>query len=135
MVFSKWNDLDFASTCAMQNKPGENNIALIGSSHAAHLFYGLSKLSYQDNNSIALFSMGAQSPFIKLKTNDEQTKYWYKRIVDAYDYIENHNNIKIVILADLAYNHFIDIENPLENDFRILPKIFSKTPKILFKIK
>lgn len=120
LVFSKWNDLDFASTCAMQNKPGENNIALIGSSHAAHLFYGLSKLSYQDNNSIALFSMGGQSPFIKLKTNDEQTKYWYKRIVDAYDYIENHNNIKIVILADLAYNHFIDIENPLENDFRII---------------
>lgn len=120
LVFSNWNDLDFASTCAMQNKPGENNIALIGSSHAAHLFYGLSKLSYQDNYSIALFSMGAQSPFIKLKTNDEQTKYWYKRIVDAYDYIENHNNIKIVILADLAYNHFIDIENPLENNFRII---------------
>lgn len=122
LEFSNWNDLDVWCKCAMQSKPAQNNVALIGSSHAAHLFYGLSKLSYQDNNSIALFAMASQSPFINLKTNNDQTKYWYyKRIVDAYDYIENHNNIKIVILADLAYNYFIDIENPIEKDFQ---KIF-----------
>ena len=32
----------------MHKKPGKNNIALIGSSHAGHLFYGLSKLSTKE---------------------------------------------------------------------------------------
>ena len=40
-IFPHWNDTDPMTTCAMQNKVGLNNIAIIGSSHAAHLFYGL----------------------------------------------------------------------------------------------
>ena len=123
LEFSNWNDLDVWTTCAMQSKPAQNNVALIGSSHAAHLFYGLSKLSTLDNKSVALFAMGSQSPFINLRMNDESHphKTWYQRIVDAYNYVEKQKNIKMVILADLARNYFIDIENPYEIDFQ---KIF-----------
>ena len=123
LVFSNWNDLDVWTTCAMKNKPGENNIALIGSSHAAHLFYGLSKLSTQDNKSVALFAMSSQSPFINLKIKFVERQSWYTRISDSYNYLEKHKNIKSVILADLASNDFIDIENPIEKDFQ---KIFKK---------
>lgn len=121
--FKNWNDLDPWATCVMQSKPGKNNIALIGSSHAAHLFYGLTKYASNDNNSIALFAMGAQSPFIKLRVNEGMCKTWYTRIEDAYNYVEIHKNIKVVILADWAQNFYVDIENPNEKDFQ---KIFKK---------
>ena len=123
LEFSNWNDLDVWTTCAMQSKPAQNNVALIGSSHAAHLFYGLSKLSTLDNKSVALFAMGSQSPFINLKIKFGERQSWYTRISDSYNYLEKHKNIKIVILADLASNYFIDIENPIEKDFQ---KIFKK---------
>lgn len=121
LEFSNWNDLNVWSKCAMQSKPAQNNVALIGSSHAAHLFYGLSKLSTLDNKSVALFAMDSQSPFINLKIKDGKYQFWYTRIVDSYNYLEKHKNIKSVILADLASNYFIDIENPIEKDFQ---KIF-----------
>lgn len=116
--FSNWTTFNSASTCAMQNKPGNNNIALIGSSHAAHLFYGLSKIVSKDNNSLALLSIGAQSPFINLKVvNIDGHESLYSKIVDAYNYVEKHKNIKVVILADLSINDFVDLEEPLETDF------------------
>ncbi|WP_406030795.1 acyltransferase family protein [Succinivibrio sp.] len=123
LEFSNWNDLDVYTTCAMQSKPAQNNVALIGSSHAAHLFYGLSKLSTLDNKSVALFAMGSQSPFINLKIKDGERQYWYTRISDSYNYLEKHKNIKSVILADLGVDYFIDVEDPVEKDFQ---KIFKK---------
>ena len=123
LEFSNWNDLDVWTTCAMQSKPAQNNVALIGSSHAAHLFYGLSKLSTQDNKSVALFAMGSQSPFINLKIKFGERQSWYTRISDSYNYLEKHKNIKIVILADLGVDYFIDVEDPVEKDFQ---KIFKK---------
>ena len=120
--FNNWNKLRPLLTCAMQTKPNNNNIALIGSSHAAHLFYGLSKISAENKTAIALFPNSCQSPFINLQiTNDLEKVSWHSRITDAYNYINNHKNIKVVILADLARNNFIDIENPQEKDFK---KIF-----------
>lgn len=123
LEFSNWNDLDVWTTCAMQSKPAQNNVALIGSSHAAHLFYGLSKLSTLDNKSVALFAMGSQSPFINLKIKFGERQSWYTRISDSYNYLEKHKNIKIVILADLGVDYFIDVEDPVEKDFQ---KIFKK---------
>lgn len=120
LQFRNWNDIEPWSACAMHKKPGKNNIALIGSSHAGHLFYGLSKLSTKEKNAISLLSMANQSPFINLKHKTLQNRY--TRIIDAYNYVEEHKNIDIVILADLARDCFIDIENPLEKDFQ---KIFN----------
>ena len=109
---------------------GLNNIALIGSSHASHLFYGLSKV-YKNNseNSIALLPMGTQSPFINLRVNKEGRTTWYSRIIDAYEYVLNHDNIKTVVLSDLNY-FFSDVENPNEKD---LYKIIKNGARRSFK--
>lgn len=113
--FPHWNDNDLPTTCAFQSKEGSNNIALIGSSHAAHLFYGLAKKAQADKNSIALFPMGSQSPFLYMQT-DKNTSNWYKRIADAYKYVKTHSNIKVVILANLSLGKFADLQNPTEKD-------------------
>lgn len=116
-VISHWNDADPNTTCALQSKSGFNNVALLGSSHAAHLFYGLSELAKKNGHSIALFPVGSQSPFINLQTIIDGRLDFYKRITYAYDYIIKHKNIKVVILADLAETHkYIDLENPNETD-------------------
>lgn len=119
--FKNWTVSDRGEPCAMQKRPGDNNIALIGSSHAAHLFYGLSKIVSKDNNSLALLSVSAQSPFINLKVvNYASYESLYTKIVDAYNYVEIHKNIKVVILSDWSQKNYVDIDNPLENDFRII---------------
>ena len=100
-VYPHWNDADTATTCAFMKEEGQNNIALIGSSHAAHLFYGLSEYYKNSEKSIALFPMGSQSPFYKLKLNYEARSTWYSRIIDAYEYVLNHENIKTVVLSDI----------------------------------
>lgn len=119
VVFPHWDDVDPLTPCAMQNKAGLNNIAIIGSSHAAHLFYGLYDLAKKYHDSIALFSKGSQSPFINLQSQIEGRLDWYKRITDGYNYVLNHQNIKTVILADIsAPDSYIDLENPNEKDFK-----------------
>lgn len=117
-VFQHWNDLDTPTTCAWQKEQNKNNIAIVGSSHAAHLFYGLSTLYKNSGNGVAVFPMGSQSPFFNLKTNIQQIMDWYKKIGDAYSYIEQHKNLKVIILADLAsnINDYVDMENPNEKD-------------------
>lgn len=118
IVFKNWYVSDSSVTCAMQKRPGDNNIALIGSSHAAHLFYGLSKIVSSDNNSLALLSLPAQSPFINLKVvSIARLESLYSRIVDEYNYVEKQKNIKVVILSDLAVYNFVDSEEPFEKDF------------------
>lgn len=132
-IFPHWNDTDPMTTCAMQNKVGLNNIAIIGSSHAAHLFYGLDELAKKNYNSIVLFAMGNQSPFINLQSQIEGRLDWYKRITDGYNYVLKHQNIKTVILADLSTPApFIDLENSNEKDFqKILSNAVRRSLNIL----
>ena len=54
------------NTCGFQSKAGMNDVALIGSSHAGHLFYGLQDLAKRKNHSIALLSEVNQSCFYDL---------------------------------------------------------------------
>ncbi len=118
LIFPHWNDSDPDTPCALQKREGFNNIALLGSSHAAHLFYGLSQLSKNYGNSLALFSIGSQSPFINLQTLYEGRMSWYKRIIDGYDYVHHHKNIKLILLADIMTDPiFIDLNNPTEKDY------------------
>lgn len=120
-VFGEWNAADVWTTCVLQKKAGENNIALIGSSHAAHLFYGLSKLAQKDGNAIALLSMGSQSPFINVKTNIQGRSDWYKRITDSYNYILSHKNLKVIVMAQ-HQAPLEDLENPAQKDYRAILK-------------
>ena len=116
-VFPHWNDADTTTTCAFMNNEGDNNIALIGSSHAAQLFYGLSEYYKDSINSVAMFPVASQSAFLNLKANYEGRTTWYPLISKAYDYVSSHNNIKTVILSDLNANYYSDVENPNEKNF------------------
>lgn len=59
--------------------------------------------------------MGSQSPFLYMQTGKNNSN-WYKRIADAYKYVKNHSNIKVVILANLSLGTFVDLQNPTEKD-------------------
>ena len=120
-VFPHWSDANPGTPCAFMKNEGMNNIALIGSSHASHLFYGLSELYKNSDNSIALLTMGWQSPFFNVKENVEKRKTWYLSISKAYEYVFSHDNIKTVILADLN-NYFSDVDNPKEKDLYTIIK-------------
>lgn len=117
-IYPNWNENanDDDVQCALQSKEGENNIALVGSSHATHLFYGISQLAKADGNSIALFSKGSQSPFLYLQSKHPERLSWYNSISEAYRYILQHKNLKVIILANLSLMDFIDLNNPDEKD-------------------
>ncbi|SFS92202.1 Peptidoglycan/LPS O-acetylase OafA/YrhL, contains acyltransferase and SGNH-hydrolase domains [Succinivibrio dextrinosolvens] len=117
-VIPHWNDNDPPTTCAWQKGENQNNIALVGSSHAAHLFYGLVSQYKNSENGVAVFPVGGQSPFFKLKNNVQFIMDWHKIIEDAYNYIEQHKNLKVILLVDLSsdINNYVDLENPNEKD-------------------
>ena len=89
------------NTCGFQSKAGMNDIALIGSSHAGHLFYGLQDLAKRKNHSIALLSEVSQSCFYDLYTPGSFSSY-YIRTSEAYSYVKKQDNIKVVLLADVV---------------------------------
>lgn len=127
-VFPYWAAPTHSTQCAFQNLPGKNNIAIIGSSHAAHLFYGISLLAKKDNNAVALFPMSSQSPFMNLQTLIEGRQDWYKRIMDAYQYIKKEPNIKVVVLSEIAGN-YRDVDNPNVTSYE---ELFSNAVKRTF---
>lgn len=107
--------------CAFQNKAGENNIAIIGSSHASHLFYGLKEYYKNSEKSFALFPVSWQLPYKDLKLESTDC-HWL--IQKAYDYVNTSKNIKTVILADYAPNgvKYIDLRNPKLTDQKAIYK-------------
>lgn len=121
--------------CAFQNLGDNNNIAIIGSSHASHLFYGLKEYYKGSSNSFSLFPVSSQSPFENLKITSSDT-HWL--IQKAYDYILSSKNIKTVILADYAANNvdYVDLNNPeLTDSKEIYKKAVERTFEKLKKFK
>lgn len=88
------------NTCGFQSKAGMNDIALIGSSHAGHLFYGLQDLANKKKHSIALLSDFGQSCFYDLYTPGPDRRSLYVSTSKAYSYVQKQDNIKVVLLAD-----------------------------------
>ncbi|WXL23906.1 acyltransferase family protein [Ectopseudomonas mendocina] len=119
-VFPKWSKIT-DNPCRMQRK-SENTVALIGDSHAGHLYLGLSEMMSNDNG-VAVFPASCAAPFINIATAQKDTrarevrKDAYKLINSAYEYILNDSKIKLVILAHsprCSYNDAADKENPSE---------------------
>ena len=104
--------------CAFQNKKGKNNIAIVGSSHASHLFYGLKEYYKDTENSIALFPSSGQSPFLDLQLSEGPFKNGSIFIEKAYEYITSKNYIKTVILVDFAQGIYKDLRNISETNQR-----------------
>ena len=115
-VMPEWKRFNQALNCAFMKKDGENKVALIGSSHASHLFNGLTRVFNDSDTSIAMFAMDDQSPFLHLSTQIEPKQKWFENIDLAYQYVTSHNEIEVVVLADIKAP-YVDADNPNEQDY------------------
>lgn len=116
-VFPEWSKYT-DNLCAMQKPSGHNEIALIGDSHANHLFVGMA--TYKKNEGVAVFPASCAAPFIDVASALRDPKalhvrqYSYKLIDSAYDYVANDRNIKEVVLAhnpSCSYKDAVDMQN------------------------
>lgn len=115
-IFPEW--LKYTdNACAMQNPSGENNVAIIGDSHANQLFIGLTEVRH---GGVAVFPASCALPFVntasalKDPNGFKVRKNSYKLINSAYSYVINDKKIREVILAhhpDCSYNDAIDMTN------------------------
>ncbi|VVP26146.1 hypothetical protein PS876_04092 [Pseudomonas fluorescens] len=109
-----------------QIKDGAFTSAVIGDSHASHLFVGLSSYS-SDNQGIAVFPASCAAPFYDTSTAQKDKRATrvrqnaYRLINEAYDYVVKDESVINVLLAHnprCSYEDAIDISNPSEGNFR-----------------
>lgn len=112
------------SGCLLQKDDGKNTIALIGDSHAGHLFSGLSQ-RVASSDGVALFNFNCAAPFINVSTGVSSDKTVrensYKSINKALEYAANQENIDTVVLAhhpECSYKDAIDKSNPSKLIFK-----------------
>ena len=123
--------------CRFQRAPGKNTIAVIGDSHAGHLYAGLMALS-RDSEGIAVFPAACAVPLIGLQSWGSHTKNNTERILArGFDYILNHKNITKVVLSHApgcSWHDVVDTKNPGNHDFdSIMHDGFVRTYDILTK--
>ena len=121
-IFPDWPHKDVL-TCWLQRPVGENTLAVVGDSHAGHLYAGLIEEA-GENEGIAVFPVGGAAPFIDVTTATRllpeirDTAYLtHKR---TYDYIVSRPEIKAVVLAHYppaSYQDAIDRQNPGEKNY------------------
>ena len=147
-VIPDWNNLsdgisrNDGTICKMQREPGKNTIALIGDSHAQHLYPGLTT-QMQESDGVAVFPAGCAIPLIGLHSAADPYMlklrpawaYTEHLLSEAFDYIINHKNIEKVVLAhhtQCSWNNVVDTQNPGNHDFEsILSEGFARTYKVL----
>jgi hypothetical protein len=100
--------------CHLQLPEGKNTIAIIGDSHAGHLYSGLSEVA--DNDGVAAFPTNCAIPLIGLSTSPNSAHL----MSEGFSYILSHNNIKKVIIAHSPWcswgNKVVDTLNPNNHD-------------------
>lgn len=120
--FPEWTKLT-NNPCRLQKKQG-NTIALIGDSHAGHLYLGLSEL-VDPKGGVAVFAASCAAPYLDISSatsNPNRRKVReraYKLINSAYDFIIHDPNIKTVILSHhppCSFDDVKDIANPDNKD-------------------
>ena len=130
-----WNKLPALDWCMFQRTSGKNTIAVVGDSHARHLYDGLSALA-KENEGIALFPASTQIPLMKL-----QTLIFHPMaepfLAEGFDYIVNHDNITKVLLAHRPGGSYYNVQdklNPNNSNFdSILHDGFLRTYDALTK--
>ena len=100
------------------SKEEGNSIAVIGDSHAGHLFTGLD--SIDGIGGVATFSFSCSAPYIDISTGLHEPNAYnvrvnsYKGINAVYEYVLKNPGIKTVLLAHnprCSYNDTIDKRN------------------------
>ena len=135
-----WGKLGGGNQCMFQRYSDKNTIALIGDSHAGHLYPGLiTKTSI--NEGIAVFPGSCAIPLMGLHSgmdpNRPGRKHTEHLLSEGFSYIINHQNIKKVVLSHnpgCSWHRVIDTLNPNNKDFNsILGDGFSRTYDALTK--
>lgn len=139
--FPDWNKMT-DNPCLIQD--GSVTSSVIGDSHAAHLFAGLSTYSTAEQG-IAVFPASCAAPFYDTSTAQKDkaaTKVRanaYRLINEAYDYVSKDNTVVNVLLAHnprCSYDDAVDIQNPGESDFRkVLESGMRRSFKMLSEAK
>ena len=135
-----WNRMSMQWThneltqCKLQRASGQNTIAVIGDSHAGHLYLGLISHT-RENEGIALFPAGCAVPLIGLHSwREPNTEH---QLSEGFDYILSHKNISKVVLSHrtgCSWKYLTDTRNPGNHDVRsILRDGFARTYEALTK--
>jgi peptidoglycan/LPS O-acetylase OafA/YrhL len=121
-LFPKWNYRKGPFKCRFLEK-GKPEIVVIGDSHAARIYYGISHYIGKEYNT-ALFANGCAMPFYDLSVGIpkkyRRSGYQYGKstqINKALDFSINEPSVKLVILTTSAcWNNVVDIKNLLETN-------------------
>lgn len=125
--FPKWREYtDEANQPALEDSPGELDIALLGDSHAQQLYAGLRE-ALEGEKKIGVFPVSGQAPFMDVATMTENfgnyRKNGWRLMNEAYRTVLDNPNIKTVILAhnpDCSMNDALDPHNPADRDGRAI---------------
>ena len=124
--------------CSFQRASGHNTIAVIGDSHAGHLYPGLIAKTNEDEG-IAVFPAECSIPLMGLHSSPnvpgwELTEH---ALSEGFSYIISHKNITKVILShnpQCSWDNVVDKLKPGKRDFRaILHDGFARTYNALTK--
>ncbi len=120
-IFLEWKKQD--QKCLLQDEDGKNSIAILGDSHANHLFDGLATV--QSKYSVEIYPGNCAAPLLDITTraNDlhdgEPRGEAYLRHKDAYERIAQNPAIRAVVLAHRPWCSgagIIDHRHPEEKD-------------------
>ena len=143
-IIHDWNLVDGFNQCRFQREPGRNTIAVIGDSHAQHLYAGLITHS-KENDGIAVFTAPSAIPLIglhsdgsparlKVRPNRAHTEHL---LSEGFNYILSHRNITKVVLSHTpvaSWHNVVDTHNPDNKDFdSIIRDGFVRTFDVLAK--
>ena len=139
-VIPDWGKLGGGNQCRFQRSPGKNTIALIGDSHAGHLYPGLITKT-RGSEGIAVFPGTCAVPLMGLHSGMDPKNparaHTEHLLSEGFSYILSHQNIKKVVLShnpSCSWHRVVDTRNPDNSDFNsILRDGFSRTYDALTK--
>ena len=116
-----WNRMGAGRVCRFQRAPGQNTIAVIGDSHANHLYPGLVTRTI-GHEGVASFPAGCAIPLMGLhsRLTEKGLDYTEKALSEGFSYILSHRNISKVLLAHrpgCSWHDVVDTHNPDNHDF------------------
>ena len=133
-----WNRYGIGNYCRFQKEAGKNTIAVIGDSHANHLYPGLISQS-NDNEGIAVFPASSAIPLIGLQSalTDPPRSHTERILAQGFNYILSHKNLTKVVLSHrpgASWHDVMDLRNQGNRNFEsILYDGFVRTYDILTK--
>lgn len=124
-LFPEWKTLADVGVydvtqCKFQRSPGENTIAVIGDSHAGHLYPGLISQT-RENEGVIVFPGSGSIPLIGLHSFPIVRPHTERLLSKGFDYILSHKNITKVVLSHHpggSWNNVIDTRNLSNHDFQ-----------------